>query len=1033
MKINYPLLAFVCLSTLPFFSGYAQSVKVIGPAGSEKFGNHVKALDNGNYVVADPYYDEGSTADVGAVFLYHGFTHLLISKLTGSSTNDRIGLDGISPIAGNKFVIRSSAWSNGSIADAGAVTVVDGSIGLTGVVSATNSLVGSWVGDKVGSKEIIDLKNGNYLVHSPFWANGPALNAGAVTWFSGSAGISGVISSSNSITGSKTNDHIGTNVGSDLITVLDNGNYVIASPFWDNGSISDAGAVTLCVGSSGTSGTVNALNSLTGSSTNDKVGIGGIVKLSNGNFVVSSYLWNNGSAFEAGASTWATSGGSLTGVVGAHNSLVGGSSQDLVGMTCTALTNGNYLVVSSFWNSITANDVGAVTWANGSLGITGLVSPTNSLVGTKANDQVGNGCQLVLSNGNYVIGSQDWDHGEIVNAGAATWGNGTTGITGAVSSLNSLVGSSVNDRVGIGGLSGGAALSNGNYVLCSSTWNNGSVQDAGFAAWGDGTVGLKGSISSANALVGTVTDDKVGENGVLPLGNGAYIIRSPHWNNGPNESVGAVTWGDGLSTLSGAIGPANSLVGSRANDLAGNNGITVLNNGNYLVQSASWDNGSVENVGAITWGSKASGVKGEITAANSLIGSTSGDYLGMSKPVPLSNGDFIIVASNFSNPSTANIGAVSLLKGDAEVTGYFNDKDLITGVTANDYVGYGSVQIFPNDIFLINSPYFDNASIAQAGALTWGTGATMLSGVVNACNSIIGQVANGIPYDTRSVYNPKYNYILVGLKNENTLVVFDPTDVSLADDQHEAEIDLARPGTTALIDKDNCALIANLSSAGSNPVLGLVEAKVWLEDEVLTHNGAPYVARHTQITPETNPSSASGTITLYFTKKEFDDFNAHNGSDFNLPSDANDDSGKANLRIRKFSGKSGDGSGRPESYASEGSTVIDPDNDKIVWNPNLSRWEVTFNVTGFSGFIVQADNTSLPVRLVSFEGKGVESSSILTWKIADAVNFSHFEVERSLDGKNFVSLGSVSADGEDVTFNYTDKGALIFGDQETVK
>ena len=46
-----------------------------------------------------------------------------------------------------------------------------------------------------------------------------------------------------------------------------------------------------------------------------------------------------------------------------------------------------------------------------------------------------------LSNGNYVVSSQDWDNGAILNAGAVTWGDGTSGITGTVTVTNSLVGS----------------------------------------------------------------------------------------------------------------------------------------------------------------------------------------------------------------------------------------------------------------------------------------------------------------------------------------------------------------------------------------------------------------------------------------------------------------------------------------------------------------------------------------------------------------------------------------------------------------
>ncbi|HAG84182.1 MAG TPA: hypothetical protein DCL61_24255, partial [Cyanobacteria bacterium UBA12227] len=92
----------------------------------------------------------------------------------------------------------------------------------------------------------------------------------------------------------------------------------------------------------------------------------------------------------------------------------------------------------------------------GSTGITGAVTSSNSLVGNFGN-RVGSGGVVTLTNGNYVVSSPMWAR----NAGAVTWGNGITGITGLVTDSNSLVGTGVIDSVGSGGV---AALTNGNYV-----------------------------------------------------------------------------------------------------------------------------------------------------------------------------------------------------------------------------------------------------------------------------------------------------------------------------------------------------------------------------------------------------------------------------------------------------------------------------------------------------------------------------------------------------------------------------------------
>ena len=55
-----------------------------------------------------------------------------------------------------------------------------------------------------------------------------------------------------------------------------------------------------------------------------------------------------------------------------------------------------------------------------------MVSPTNPLVGSTANDFVGSSI-TALRNGNYVVGSSNRDNGAATNAGAATFGSGTTG------------------------------------------------------------------------------------------------------------------------------------------------------------------------------------------------------------------------------------------------------------------------------------------------------------------------------------------------------------------------------------------------------------------------------------------------------------------------------------------------------------------------------------------------------------------------------------------------------------------------------
>jgi hypothetical protein len=57
---------------------------------------------------------------------------------------------------------------------------------------------------------------------------------------------------------------------------------------------------------------------------------------------------------------------------------------------------------------------------------------------------------------------------------------------------------------------------------------------------------------------------------------------------------------------------------------------------------------------------------------------------------------------------------------------------------------------------------------------------------------------------------------------------------------------------------------------------------------------------------------------------------------------------------------------------------------------------------------------ALPVRIVSFVGKNTEKGNELTWKTSSEVNFSHFEVERSVNVEAFEKIGKVEGNKGEV-------------------
>ena len=719
------------------------------PAAGNQFGAVLVPLSTGNVVITSPYDDAGGT-DAGAVYLFNGATGALISTLKGSTANDLIG-SSIKELTNGSFVISSPNWDNGGAVDAGAATWVSGTTGLNGVLSSANSLVGVTSSNSVSNGGVTPLDNGNYVVNSYFWDNGATIDVGAVTWGSGTSGVKGAVTSTNSLIGSRVSDFIG--LGG--VTALPSGHYVVKSPNWDNGtSATDAGAVTWGSGTTGVIGGVSSGNSLVGGVSQNKVGSGGVKVLTNGNYVVISPFWDNTASFYVGAVTWGIGSTGVKGVVTASNSLVGSKPNDNVGSGgVTALTGGNYVVNSSSWDNGTATDAGAVTWGNGSSGIVGMISASNSLIGNKLNDRVGHDGTTLLTNGNYVVRSSNWNNAAIASAGAVTWGSGAVGVKGVVSVSNSLVGGKANDNVGSYGVT---SLTNNNYVVSSPNWDNGTATNAGAVTWGNGATGIVGAVSATNSLVGSSTNNQIGSSGVTALANGNYVAISPSWDSGSATDAGAATWGNGTSGIVGAVTAVNSFVGQNTNDSLGSKGVTSLSNGNYVIASPNWDSDTIVDVGAVTWANGTTGIIGSPTVSNSLIGNAANQNAGSGFVTALTNGNFVVTTPNWDTDTKTDVGAVTWGNGSTGRVGQLGPANSFTGISSNDKVGHSIGYYY--DSFGVPYPYSINEVIPLSdgnyifrspnlgnsegeGAVTFGDGATGLIGLPSASNSVFGGIA----------------------------------------------------------------------------------------------------------------------------------------------------------------------------------------------------------------------------------------------------------------------------------------------------
>ncbi len=231
----------------------------------------------------------------------------------------------------------------------------------------------------------------------------------------------------------------------------------------------------------------------------------------------------------------------------------------------------------------------------------------------------------------------------------------------------------------------------------------------------------------------------------------------------------------------------------------------------------------------------------------------------------------------------------------------------------------------------------------------------------------------------------------------------------------------------------DCRLICGVAQTnnqrvGSPEVLNSLTARVWVDGaELFGGVYTDHVRRHYQITPTLEATTTTGSVSLYFTQEEFDEFNAVATNLKKLPTGPDDAAGKANLLIEKRSGVSADGSGSPASYSGAAEN-INPEDADITWDAGNRRWEVKFNVTGFSGFWVKTTDRPLPVTFGSIAARLQGGSLWVDFTSEKETNNHHYEIEASTDGKTFKKIGELRSQApngnSDTAISYTFKTAV---------
>ncbi|MCE7044314.1 T9SS type A sorting domain-containing protein [Dyadobacter sp. CY312] len=311
----------------------------------------------------------------------------------------------------------------------------------------------------------------------------------------------------------------------------------------------------------------------------------------------------------------------------------------------------------------------------------------------------------------------------------------------------------------------------------------------------------------------------------------------------------------------------------------------------------------------------------------------------------------------------------------------------------------------------------------EAGTLTWfekigtdpateiGSGTSKNVEITNLNTSYYAQLAvSGCPLKTSSTY---------------TFTVQEPTILANSGQRTFK----AHVQSLNVLTDDNCQLLAGfapgLNNNDVNVMLGKnLTVKVSRDNSIKLYNSQPYLQRHFDFEPQ-NPSEAVDawySIKMYFTQADFDAFNAV--SSVKLPSNSTpeEQSKLTNLRIWQVHGTPLTIPATPANYSGGPAT----DYGCVAcrssnWNEAKNCWEVHLNTQGFSGFFVTTEGaTALPVTLINFKAQKQENAVTLTWQTTEETNSDRFEIEHSVNSKQWVNIGSVVSHRESNSLqNYT--------------
>ena len=780
---------FLAASVVSSSGATASQVNIPGPVGSERFGETVQMLSDGNFVVIDTGFD-GEEPDSGAIYLYSQ-AGTQIAALVGKRARDFEDARVYAAKGGGYYVVLPNWDRSAAAINAGAVLSCPAAVGCSGEVSSANALVGTQADDGVGLT-LYRHADGSAAAIWPSFSTASANSVGAVTFLDGLSALAGEVGEANALIGAETDD-----LRAASALRLASGLELVVAPYASN----RRGAVLMHRGATDL-GVMDDSIGLFGRSPGDASTGFDVTALATGGYVVK---WDSfdlsGGAIDVGALVVCPEAG-CTGVLQPAMALTGRIDGDLANSKVVPLANGNAVLFSPSWHDSTGQAVGASTWISKKYVGGGVVSEANSLYGSAYGDGL-EGYAESLPNGNYLVALPNFDLGLArQDAGRVAVVNGESQESGPLGARG-MYGANPADKFGAR-VDGGSpvVLDDGSFVIVCRTCDNESLVNAGAVSWGDAEAptSYQGEISTVNALMGTAADEGRGLR--VTSVKGGYVVASPFHGLSGRINAGAVTMCMSPGGCVGTQVESNSLYGAAAYDHVGMNGVVALDDGGYVVVSPLWQGGR----GAVTWCDTRSSCGGAVSPTNSLQGSAADAQLGSGGVLALKNGEYL-VSSPMESISASYGGAVTIGRPRGSV-GSADFLNSVYGTSANDAIsGRASgivdpsrpdVQVLEDGNILVRSPDVDNGPATDAGALTLlRPAAGFLGGALGTTVSVRGSVPNEgeslrVTEAPRSMeqprtgYDPSHRTLVVGRPRTSIVSLIslgpaEPTDRIFAD------------------------------------------------------------------------------------------------------------------------------------------------------------------------------------------------------------------------------------------------------------